>query len=88
MVPFEDLCSNEKNSYSNKAVFSWENSKKNCSFTTRVVAAQNGNATELVIVNTNDQLVRMSLPFYTIKYMAEIPLSCDVSYEPIELCNN
>jgi hypothetical protein len=56
-VPFEDLCSNEKNSYSNKAVFSWENSKKNCSFTTRVVAAQNGNATELVIVNTNDQLV-------------------------------
>jgi hypothetical protein len=53
----EDLCSNEDGDYSNEAVFSWEKSVPNCTFTDRVLNAQSRNATELVIVNTNDQLV-------------------------------
>ena len=57
MVSIEKLCSKENDSYLNKAVFSWEDSKENCSFTERVLNAQNRNAKELVIVNTKDELV-------------------------------
>ncbi len=58
MVPIEYLCADENDNYSNKAVFSWEkNDVQNCSFTKRVLNAQSRNATELIIVNTNDQLV-------------------------------
>ncbi|CAB3995958.1 signal peptide peptidase-like 2B isoform X1 [Paramuricea clavata] len=79
LVPIEDLCSNEdddySNDYSNEAVFSWEKSLPNCTFTDRVVNAQSRNATELVIVNTNDQLfiaVASSPADYN---MSKIPLA-------------